>query len=432
MSGSEPPELEEARLSAPPSEITIEKLTAFVSMNPGVDSSASPCIKYATWLFSGRAETIKGIKSCSPEMMQNANNDRRCLFFVEFCKTSTKYADLFETTADGQRPVFTLKTDTYKLWDAVHEWWHHRCSQVSGKLDNGWFRHAARLVARYQEFTLLGVQRWWRDDNSDRGSNNDDPLDPPAKKKKTIDVPKEVPVVAEEESFISNNEMGGQKAEVEEDAKEEDNNPPTRDVSSCMSRRKNEECVESPCIPQQTIDAPPSPSLVRARAPPPRAPPSKIKLSPKEWVPKFGWGSHQQQLACYLGFNVQLVEFCRELERRRIEKNRPGGVSTKDIRKWLSAHPEFIPDHLKDIAWEVDHIISDGLGGIPWVFNYYMMPKSDNDHFNEFMNKEKKRYVGATVFAAAKSFARWYRARSLMFVQCGRYDMKLDWIQGRM
>jgi len=328
--------------------------------------------------------------------MQRANNNNRVLFFVEFCKTSEKYSELFQTTADGKRPVLTLQTDTYKLWDAVHEWWQYRCSHVCGKLDNGWFRHAARMMARYQEYQLLGVQGWWRDAGDDRGAG-DDPPPPPAKKKKVMDVPKEVHGIVQEESFISDDEMDREEDHV------------------------------------RTIDAPPSPSLIMARAPPPpMAPLPKVELAPKEWVPQFGWGSHQQQLACYLGFNVKLVEFCRDLERRRIEKNRPGGVSTKDVRKWLLSHPEFIPDHLKNVAWEIDHIISDALGGIPWVFNYYIMPKSDNVHFKEFLSKEKTRYVGATVFAAAKSFARWYRARSLMFVQCGRYDMKVDWIQGRM
>lgn len=56
--------------------------------------------------------------------------------------------------------TYSLNTNYYLLWDAVDEWTKWRQSVSGTALDNGWYRHAVRLAARYQWYTLTGTENW--------------------------------------------------------------------------------------------------------------------------------------------------------------------------------------------------------------------------------------------------------------------------------
>ena len=63
------------------------------------------------------------------------------------------------------------------------------------------------------------------------------------------------------------------------------------------------------------------------------------------------------------------------------------------------------------------------------------MPKSDNSHFREWADREKKEYVGMhaweTVEETASSFARWARDAVRGRVDYGRFDPITDQFRGR-
>jgi len=81
--------------------------------------------------------------------------------FVKYIRTRSKWVDVVPVHADRPSPL--LNTDFYRLWDAVSEWelYRQRCTGL--QLGNGWIRHGIRMAARYQYWTLTGVENWHRE-----------------------------------------------------------------------------------------------------------------------------------------------------------------------------------------------------------------------------------------------------------------------------
>ena len=80
------------------------------------------------------------------------------------------------------------------------------------------------------------------------------------------------------------------------------------------------------------------------------------------------------------------------------------------IRAWYNADPSRIPDHLRGTDWTVDHILAHAWGGAKWPHNYFLMPQSDNSHFSDWANQEKKRYVGNDAWKMAQALQQWVNA----------------------
>ena len=106
-------------------------------------------------------------------------------------------------------------------------------------------------------------------------------------------------------------------------------------------------------------------------------------------------------------------------------------MSSTQVKIWLKKNPDFIPRWLRETEWAVDHIISDKLGGHPWPFDYFIMPNSDNSHFNQWADAEKRKYVGMHAWDTASSFARWARDAARARIDYGKFDPVTDQFRGR-
>lgn len=126
--------------------------------------------------------------------------------------------------------------------------------------------------------------------------------------------------------------------------------------------------------------------------------------------------SREDRLASYCGNNAELINFARR------KHGKTGGMSNTQVRNWLKKNPEYIPAWLKDTNWEVDHIISHAVGGMPWPYNFFIMPKSMNAHFRQWVDAEKAAYVGADAWQMATSFAQWSRNKTRAVVDFSSFD----------
>jgi hypothetical protein len=81
--------------------------------------------------------------------------------FVKYIQARPKWAGVVPVVAGKPAPL--LNTDFYRLWDAVSEWESYRQQCTGLKLANGWIRHGIRIAARYQYWTLTGVENWHRE-----------------------------------------------------------------------------------------------------------------------------------------------------------------------------------------------------------------------------------------------------------------------------
>ena len=136
----------------------------------------------------------------------------------------------------------------------------------------------------------------------------------------------------------------------------------------------------------------------------------------EEWRPELGWPTREFQLASYCGDMHELIKYAKE------KHGTTGGMSSTQVKNWLKKNPDFIPRWLRETEWAVDHIISDKLGGHPWPFDYFIMPKSDNSHFNQWADAEKRKYVGMHAWDTASSFARWARDAARARIDYGKFD----------
>lgn len=138
--------------SAPNNEITPEQIIAFCNSVPGIDTSRSNSSRY--WY---EKMICKGTQP--NEKRVGVISDKRAKHFAIWLQSEPEYSDMVEIRNNLIVPKLT--TDMYKLWDAVYRWSDFRNKSCGHNCDNGWFRHAVRLAARYQ-WTILGQKaNWW-------------------------------------------------------------------------------------------------------------------------------------------------------------------------------------------------------------------------------------------------------------------------------
>ena len=126
----------------------------------------------------------------------------------------------------------------------------------------------------------------------------------------------------------------------------------------------------------------------------------------------------------YCGGIPELVKFAKK-------HGNSGGMSTLQVQNWYKRNPHKLPTWLQGHAFSVDHLISDKLGGHPFVFNYFVMPKSTNAKFGMYLTREKEDYVGPSAFTYACQFARWCRNTTRAYVDYSDFDPIVDSYIGR-
>jgi hypothetical protein len=157
---------ESRRLAAPSIELTLQDMEYWLDTYPENDTRDKRSLKYLCKLLQGDLAIIgtenKKMSKETRTLAKVANADGKVVSLMEFCKHVEKYRGFH--WENGQ-PVIFLNTDTHLLWDAVHEWSLFRIAALQGtsNLDNGWYRHGARLMMRYQHWKLTGLQDWWLD-----------------------------------------------------------------------------------------------------------------------------------------------------------------------------------------------------------------------------------------------------------------------------
>jgi hypothetical protein len=163
MVHKKPAGYDDAREAAPDRPIEFSELEEFVFQEaPGIDTVDCKSLDALRMIWQGAAARVNP-RQTAPELVKDVNEDVKVLYFCKFCEDRK----LFDATQIGDRfiPIFTLQTDVYACYDACHDWWCYKVSALkhTSKLDNGWSRHGIRLLARFQEFKLLGTQSWWKD-----------------------------------------------------------------------------------------------------------------------------------------------------------------------------------------------------------------------------------------------------------------------------
>ena len=96
---------------------------------------------------------------------------RECHYFSVWCESSDKWKGVFQFSNGCELKVF-MDTNFYQMWDALHEWLLYRQAQTQEKTDNGWYRHAIRLCARYQYHSLTGECNWSPETDSSKKHHN--------------------------------------------------------------------------------------------------------------------------------------------------------------------------------------------------------------------------------------------------------------------
>lgn len=130
----------------------------------------------------------------------------------------------------------------------------------------------------------------------------------------------------------------------------------------------------------------------------------------------------EEQFASYLGNCAPLMMYARE----RYGDAGVGGITTRQVRAWLKANPQYIPEHLRGADFHVDHLVSDGVGGHNWPLNYFLMPKAANLWFGGWLTIEKRRYVGMPAWTAATNFSSWCSQKSRATLPFGVFDPMTD------
>lgn len=134
--------------------------------------------------------------------------------------------------------------------------------------------------------------------------------------------------------------------------------------------------------------------------------------SPPELWPQ----TREDRLGAYCGNMIALVNHAKK------KHGTTGGMSNTQVHNWLKKNPAYIPKWLHGVEFEVDHIISDKVGGIPWPHNFFLMPKQMNRHFREWVDAEKAKYVGDDAWLTATSFARWMRNKTRALVDFSEFN----------
>ena len=132
--------------------------------------------------------------------------------------------------------------------------------------------------------------------------------------------------------------------------------------------------------------------------------------------PQLWPNGREDRLAAYCGNMMALVNHAKR------KHGSTGGMSNTQVHNWLKKNPSYIPTWLRGVEFEVDHIISDKVGGNPWPHNFFVMPKQMNRHFREWVDAEKAKYVGEDAWLTATSFSRWLRNKTRALVDFSEFN----------
>ena len=369
-----PLDYERERLQADATRITEEDLEAFKAAFPGVDrDKGCTSLGYVQKFMSGAPQPIGAVKNPEFEAMRGlANQERTVLYFRDFFNSRNEYCDMIEF--DGPVPILTLRTDYYKLWDAVSDFTDHRRKKLGCtdsklcKLDNGWYAHGVRLLLRYATWRLTGVQDWWaegeQNDTTEKASEQK-PVEPIKKKR----------------------------------ARSESTRPP-----EAYKRLKQVE--------------------TKAMSTPPDAP--KSVESDTDTLRYLG---KAEQLDSYCGCMPDLVDYARHKYGQK-----PGGMPTSSVRRWFERNPERLPAHLHGRKFgnsrgdlNVCHVISKAKGGHDFVWNFGIYTREVNSHFDKYISKEWDAYVGPHAVSTAQNFARWVSLKAAAVVGFGDFNPVSDY-----
>jgi hypothetical protein len=161
MEGNAPKDYAKLLSTAPPTPIVLSDLEAFVKEHPGVDrdygNGSNGRTSFKKLTVTG-TKLARNRKQAGPEV-----DDPLANYLTSWIRErgSPSMRASFEGQ-EGDSVSILLNVNLYELWDCVHEWTIYK-QKLSGRvLDNGWFRHAVRLAARYQWIALGGQPNWWK------------------------------------------------------------------------------------------------------------------------------------------------------------------------------------------------------------------------------------------------------------------------------
>lgn len=139
--------------------------------------------------------------------------------------------------------------------------------------------------------------------------------------------------------------------------------------------------------------------------------------------------TREQQFGASCGQNSALVTYAKQ----QYGHVGSGGMSTTKVATWYKRHMDQVPSHLQGREFgnkpgnlQVCHIISDAIGGAPWVFNYVIATKEVNDYFREKYTAEWERYVGREAAELARYFQKWLTKKAAAVVAFGSFDHITD------
>ena len=145
--------------NAPDEKIEYENLLQFTKEKPGIDTRCDNAEKASSISYFKKMITLNQLMS----EKQIPSGFKPCPMF-NFFHNFVRGHPLWKRRVafEGDVVIVSLKTNLYELWDAADDWLKFRQSQTNTKCDNGWYRHAIRLAARYQWWRLTGAENWHR------------------------------------------------------------------------------------------------------------------------------------------------------------------------------------------------------------------------------------------------------------------------------
>jgi len=139
---------------APDVVITVPKIELFVVEKPGLDKPVRS--NSSRWWYE-KLVTNNTVTS-DDKIPHGVTVGDDFHYFTKWVSLNKKWKD--EIAIEGGYLVITLQTDLYKMWDAIDGWTKYKQRIVGTVLDNGWYRHAVKLAARFQWWTLTGTENW--------------------------------------------------------------------------------------------------------------------------------------------------------------------------------------------------------------------------------------------------------------------------------
>lgn len=145
--------------------VTLDDLQQFVAAKPGIDNGQSKT--YYEKLLANDTIINKYLKENELEDWMTPLHQ-----FPIWLRMFRRADWHHHVKLDGDHLVIGLNTDMYWLWDAVDQWTKYRQWLSGLSLDNGWYRHAVKLAARYQWWTLTGKENWHRPTKRAKSAHN--------------------------------------------------------------------------------------------------------------------------------------------------------------------------------------------------------------------------------------------------------------------